>query len=248
MGIYHLVVAGVALAGSIPQGVDLADLRGWNIVVAEDAIESERFAAEEFQQIYQRAGGAELPITSEVTRDKHHVFIGAGAAMRASAVGFDVESFGQEDFRIVVRDGNIVIAGGQPRGTLYGVYTFLEDYLGVRFLTPDVTHVPPLGHWRVIEPVDRFFHPPMDFRWVSYEANYQRPDFAARMRLNAARLPASPVDGSDWTNAGKFGGRGSIFVTEHSFHRQLPPATYAADHPDYQLICEVATDSMGRSE
>ena len=43
----------------MPEGVDLAVLSGWDIVVAEDAIESEVFAAEEFQRLYQRAGGDE---------------------------------------------------------------------------------------------------------------------------------------------------------------------------------------------
>jgi len=41
----------------------------------------------------------------------------------------------------VVAKNNIAILGGAP-GTLYGVHTFLEDYLGVRFLKADITHVP----------------------------------------------------------------------------------------------------------
>ena len=228
-------IAGVSV-GTVPEGVDLAALRGWDIVVPEDAIESEVFAAEEFQRLYKRAGGLELPIVDEVRRPNRHVFIGPSGEMRGSAIGFDVESFGQEDLRIVIRDENIVIAGGRPRGTLYGVYTFLEDYLGVRFLTADHTHVPPLGHWRKVGPVDRFYHPPMDFRWVAYEANYSRPDFATHLRLNAARLPASPVDGKDWGNVGKYGGRTSMRHISHSFHHQLLPAKYAQDHPEYYCL------------
>ena len=68
--------------------------------------------------------------------------------MRRSELGFSVEKFGPEDLRVVIRDGNIVIAGGRPRGTLYGVYTFLEDYFDVRFLTADHTHVPKVGSQR----------------------------------------------------------------------------------------------------
>ena len=115
-----LVTASGASAGSVPEGVDLTALKGWDIVVAEDAIESEVFAAEEFQRFYKRAGGIELPIVHEIARPNRHVFIGPGGKMRGSAIGFDVESFGQEDLRIVIRDENIVIAGGRPRGTLYG--------------------------------------------------------------------------------------------------------------------------------
>ena len=36
----------------------------------------------------------------------------------------------------------LIIAGGKEKGTLYGVYTFLEDYLGVRNYSLEVTIVP----------------------------------------------------------------------------------------------------------
>ena len=231
-----LLAALAAGADPVPAGVDLADLSGWDIVVDTDAIASEVYAAREFQRIFRQAGGAELPIVPDATRPDRHVFIGPGAAMGRSAPGFDVASFGREDLRLVVRDGNIVIAGGRPRGTLYGVYTFLEDYLGVRFLTADHTHVPPLGRWRRIGPVDRFYHPPMDWRWVAYEANYADPAFAARLRLNAARVPAEPVDGKDWSGLGDYGGRTAMRHIGHSFNRQLPPASYARERPEYYCL------------
>ena len=224
------------VAETVPAGVNLAALHEWVIVVGADAIESERFAAEEFQRYYKRASSIELPIVGDAGDAAGHIFIGPSSAMRQSQVGFDVESFGQEDLRIIVRDANIAIAGGRPRGTLYGVYTFLEDYLGVRFLTPDHTHVPHVGNWRTIAPVDRFYHPQLDFRWVLYEANYQIPEYATKLRLNAARLPTCPVAGEDWSNAGKLGGRTSMQEIGHSFNRQLPPATYAKEHPEYYCL------------
>src|SRR6185295_8013188 len=118
-------------------------------------------AAEEFQQLFKQASGKELPVVHQIDRPNQHVFIGPSALMRENAVGFGTESFGQEDLRIVVRDGNISIAGGRPRGTLYGVYSFLEDYVGVRFLTADDTFVPKVGGWRIIGPVDRTYLPPL---------------------------------------------------------------------------------------
>ena len=224
------------VAEPVPVGVNLAQLHEWNIVVGADAIESERFAAEEFQRYYKRASGITLPIVDAPEIAAGHIFIGPGSAMHESDVGFDVDSFGQEDLRIIIRDGSIAIAGGRPRGTLYGVYAFLEDYLGVRFLTPDHTHVPHVGTWRLVGPVDRFYHPPLDYRWVGYEANYQLPAYATKLRLNAARLPSCPVAGDDWSNAGKLGGRTSMQVIGHSFNQQLPPASYAKEHPNYYCL------------
>jgi hypothetical protein len=74
--------------------------------------------------------------------------------MRASEVGFDTAKMGDEDLRIIIRRDNVAIAGGRPRGTLYGVYTFLEDYVGVRFLTPNHTHVPAIEAQHVLEEID----------------------------------------------------------------------------------------------
>ena len=54
------------------QGVDLAAMQGWDIVVADDAIASEIYAAEEFQEFFSQASGVKLPIVHKITRwDKH---------------------------------------------------------------------------------------------------------------------------------------------------------------------------------
>ena len=67
---------------AVPQGVDLAALEGWDIVVAEDAIPSEVYAAEEFQQHVAKATGVTLPIVKTTDRPDRHVMIGPGKLMR----------------------------------------------------------------------------------------------------------------------------------------------------------------------
>ncbi|MBN2307887.1 MAG: hypothetical protein JXR94_02885, partial [Candidatus Hydrogenedentes bacterium] len=179
------LLAWQALGAEGPEGVDLARLNGWDIVVAEDAIPAERYAADEFQGLFRQAAGIELPIVGKIDRPGRHVFIGESLPMRASRVGFRVDGFGPEDLRIVIRDANIAIAGGRPRGTLYGVYSFLEDYCGVRFLTPDHTHVPKLEAESVVGPVDRSYHPPFGgFRYPHFAVQWLNPAFGVRMRNN----------------------------------------------------------------
>ena len=143
-------------------------MEGWDVVVSEDASPGEVYAAEEFQSHFALASGLQLPIVRTTDRADRHVFIGPSEAMRTSAVGFDVGEFGSEDLRIVVRGNNIAIAGGRPSGTQYGVYTFLENYVGVRFLTVNHTHVPKIASPHVVSPVDYFYHPPLAFRSTSY--------------------------------------------------------------------------------
>jgi len=120
-----------AAAGE-PHGVDLASLGDWDIVVAEDALPSEKYAAEELQQHVALATGHTLPVFTCSDRPDRHVFVDPSKAMCEGELGFAVDDFGPEDLRIVIRDGNIAIVGGRPRGTLYGVYTFLDHITGTR--------------------------------------------------------------------------------------------------------------------
>ncbi len=48
----------------------------------------------------------------------------------------DLAGLGQEGYWLLTRGNCLVIAGGPPRGTLYGVYGLLEDHLGCRWFTP----------------------------------------------------------------------------------------------------------------
>ena len=223
------------LQAQTPRGVNLAAMQTWDIVVAEDALPSEKYAAEEFQELFRQASGVKLPIVRKINRLDRHVFIGPSLAMRSSNVGFGIKDFGEEDLRIIVRDGNIAIAGGRPRGTLYGVYTFLEDYLGIRFLTYDHTHVPPVGDWRVVGPIDRFYHPPLaPFRQSAYLETDQHPVFAARMRCNT-RFPdvSNPV-----REEARFGGLSAMRLINHSLHWWVPASKYGKTHPEYFALVD----------
>jgi len=219
VAIFLVLAASSAVAD--PAGVDLASLAGWDIVLAPDASPAEAYAAAEFRSLVAQAAGVTLPTVTVTDRDDRHVFIGTSRAMAQSAVGFDCAAMGSEALRIVVRNKLIAIAGGRPRGTLYGVYTFLEDYLGVRFLTADHTVVPKLAAKAVIGPLDRCYEPALSFRWSYYGETNRSPMLAARLRVNT--VAGDP----------KFGGRTGQALIGHSFGSQIPSRTYGKVHPEY---------------
>jgi len=200
------------------KGVDLHSMQAWDIVVASDAGPSEVYAGQEFRDYFGRATGIRLPLTGSAQGAAGHVLIGPGAARRNPA------EFGPEDLFISVDKGRIAICGGRPRGTLYGVYTFLEDYLGVRFLTADHTHVPLPAGPRTVVPIQRTYRPPLSFRWPYFGENVIAPDFSTRLRINTI------------TDEPRLGGRTPMGLISHTFHRCLPSSVYGTDHPDYYAL------------
>lgn len=230
--ISQFVLTACCAFGAVPRGVNLANLADWDIITGEGGPPSETYAAQEFQSLFAQASGIRLPIIRQANASvsaEHHVFIGSSSAMRASNVGFGTDEFEEEDFRIVVRDDNIAIAGSPQagaRGTLYGVYTFLEDYVGVRFLTADHTYVPAIGTWRIIGPLDRFYHPPLRFRWSYYGQTNRNPAFAARIRVNTV------------TDDAKLGGKTGLNLINHSFFHYVPSQTYGKEHPEYFALVD----------
>ena len=97
---------------------------------------------------------------------------------------------------------------------------FLENSVGVRFLTPEHTYVPEAGGLMI--PCGRYtYSPPFSFRWSYYRQNTERPEFAARLRVNTV------------TPDEKFGGKTRQNLINHSLYRQLPVSKYGETHPEY---------------
>ena len=231
-----LAIAVMATGARSAQRVDLADLIAdqWDIIVAKDASPSEKHAAVEFRNLFGRASGQYLHILDVPPRSDAigQVFIGPSDALSASNVAVSTRDMGEEDFRIIVRDGNIAIAGGRPRGTLYGVYTFLEDYVGIRFLSSDHTHVPRLAKSRPVGPLDRFHHPPFEYRRSYWAETIEDTRLATRLRINSCS-PQHPQKYCD--HLGGITGRKLI---NHSFQRQIPTRIYGKDHPEYYALID----------
>ena len=111
------------------------------IVIPKDRISSERTALAELIEYVGKATGVKLEAVSEEKAP-------AGPAIHLGATAFarqavpDLDRFGAEEWTVKTAGGSLVIAGGRPRGVLYGVYHFLEDVVGVRWLTQLVEYVP----------------------------------------------------------------------------------------------------------
>lgn len=212
------------LALAAPGEVLIPSFDGWCIVVSDSATPSERYAAEELHEFLLECTGVRLPLVSRADT-RPAIYVGDSKAFRQSSLYFSAEGYDEEEFRIRAKAGCIAIVGGQPRGTLYGVYQFCEDVLGVRFLTADHVYAPRCRG--VTVPYrDMRYRPPFSFRWSYYWEASSHPAFAARLRLNT--LTPDP----------RFGGVTSDVLISHTLHYQVPVADFRDSHPEYFALVD----------
>ena len=145
-----------------------------------------------------------------------------------------LEDAPEGDGFVIRRDRQgVTVAGGSPRGTLYGVYAFIERYMGVRFLTPDTEYIPSKAPLPLPEKIDVCERPAFAFRenqW--YEAcmsgtDEQNADFAVK----TANL------GSMCTLDERHGGN-VVYPGSHTFDTLCPASVYFDSHPEYFALVD----------
>lgn len=207
------------------RSLPVASMANWKIVCAPVATESEKYAAKEFQTLFQEMTGCTLPIVETAPVDSGAVLIGPDA-VRQAAPGVQFPPLGEEGLGIEIGARRICITGGRPRGTLYGVYDLFEEECGARFLTFDCTAFPPGAATRELHLGKRHLVPQFSFRWSYYGECNRRPDFAARLRVNT--ISDDP----------KLGGRTGYRLVSHNVASLVPPAKFGKEHPEFYALVD----------
>jgi hypothetical protein len=193
------------------------------IIIPVDAIPSERYAAEELQKYLERISGVKLPIaTDDQPVSRYEILLGNNMHLRGLGLQVDLAKLGPEGFLIKTFNNYLVILGGRPRGTLYGVYALLEEKLGVRWFTPEVEYVPRMKRIE-ISPLNEVQVPALEYREVFWREMLRDADFAARHRLN----------GQHYHLTEKHGGRAAVFYPFVHSLDQLIPREVCEQQPDF---------------
>lgn len=192
------------------------------IVVSAAASGCERHAAEELQEFLRQISGARLVVvTDETPLAEKEIILGDSAHLQALGADIDLQSLGNEGFVIKTVGSRLVIAGGKPRGTMYGVYTFLEEYLGCRWFSSKVSRIPKQEKIE-IGAIDERQVPALEYR-EPYYSDALDADWAARNKMNSSFAHLDEARGGKVVY--------SHFV--HTFYQLVPPEKYFAEHPEY---------------
>lgn len=201
-----------------------------------------RFAAEELQAFIDRATGVTVNIVNRRSGTLPAIVLGDNPWVRQAA-GIDVGQLPRDGFRIkrtadviyiAGRDDPFVdpkrmLAGGAPNsemGTLFGVYDFLERFVGARFyFAGDIGTVVPRTRVLSVPGMDIAEAPDFVARKVSYYGSYwdENADKAtARSAQNLTRL--------------RWRGETSLVPCCHSMARSGLSKRFAVTNPEYFAI------------
>lgn len=218
-----------------------ADVVLWNegttnydILVGKDASASERTAAKELAFFLEQVSGVKFLVREvanfhDVQQDnpyapkvRKHLCVGH-LACKLVWNACKRYALDDEGFEITEYEGNLLINGGQQRGTMYGVYTLLDEQVGVHWYTPSYTHIPHRSSCTV-NPTGSFA-PPVFYRYdYGYDA-IRNEVWCVRNRMNMLPSPC--------TN--EYGGIESYWGA-HTFQKLLPADEYFAQHPEYYSL------------
>jgi len=198
----------------------------YSILISEAASPSEQRAASELQRFIEEMTGAHLPIITDGEEPEGDlVLVGESNQVRKLGLKIPFDTLGAEGFVLRTEGAHLIIAGGKQRGTMYGVYTFL-DRLGCRWFTTEVSVIPKKPTL-VVKPLNEWQKPAFEYREPFFTEAADK-DWAARNKVNGSfqRLDAST------------GGKVSYFPFVHSFYSILPPSQYFQDHPEYYALVD----------
>lgn len=201
------------------------------IVTSENPDECIKTAANELQTYIEKVSGAELEIITEgkLSENGKAILIGE-TQLEKEIIDIDRSSIKADGFRLYSDGKYFVIAGADSRGTLYGVYTFLEDYLGIRWFTPTLEVVPENEDIIVDANIDRTVEPSFSVR---------RNDCAG---TNDAHRARTKMNVSFWQPATAHGGALTYVVWDASLPSLVPDSLFA-EHPEYFALQEDGTRS-----
>lgn len=165
----------------------------YRIVVSESADVSTRAVAEDFADLLRQITGATFPMVTDATPAGEAEIVIGDDNRRLAALGLAnfTNGFADGEYEIRSAGKHLIIAGAGDRGTINGIYGFLQDHLDCRFFTPGVTRIPTRDRLEVTLDADR--RRPA-FRWRSMDPPmHWDAAWTARNRLNECKTDGGPA-------------------------------------------------------
>jgi len=181
----------------------------YKIIIPADATYIEKQSATVLQDYIQKISNCKIPVTAQnYSTSAQQIIIGRNKIIPQR----DMKGLGDDGFIIKKINNSLILTGGSRKGTLYSVYTLLEDYLGCRMYTSKDIFVPQNSTISLPANVSRREVPTFGYRITFFEDS-DKKDYCDFHKMNYTF--------ENW----------GLWV--HSFEVLVPKDKYFQTHPEY---------------
>lgn len=191
---------------------------------------SELNAAHTLQNYIAQICGVTLPLVTDETAIQAKEIIVGKTNREGGGYTVDRAALGAEGLMVKTVGQKLVIAGGEKRGTLYGVYTFLEDVLGCHWYTSTLIVVPHTDDLKIPVDIDITQKPVFEYRETDWLSPHD-PAYSVANKLNGNTY--RQLSEEQGGTMGYTGGFCHTLTTSI-----LPSSVYFAEHPEYYAYRE----------
>jgi len=183
----------------------------------------EQTAAKELKTCLDEITTIDWIIASEkdIPENAPQILIGNSMLAKKFFPEIDQDIIPYDGIEIHLKGNKLLLTGHKQRGTLYAVYTFLENVLGVRWWTSTEKKIPTYKTFK-LKPLNISYAPGLIYREAYYKDALDTI-FATRIKYNGHFQNIAP----------EYGGHHRFTYFVHSFYALIPPKKYFADHPEW---------------
>lgn len=236
--VIFFVVLLILLSQGYSQALTLVEncKSNYTIVISNEASLTEHHGAQELQMYLQMISGCYIPILQDVQEPTGPmILVGRSNKLQQIDSSIDYDKLGNEGFVVKTVGENIILTGGKLRGTMYAVYSFLEDVLGCRWYTPECSVIPKKSTI-TLQSLNSMQKPAFKQRDVFWDIA-KDADWSARNRVTSASSDL------DIQRGGKV-----ILNGVHTLNGLLSHFDYWEDHPEYFSIQSSGKREWKRSQ
>lgn len=189
------------------------DKNGFTVIVPKDYSETEEYAASEICKYFYDVTGTKITWTPDtgyrLSNEDTYISIGytqlyIDGLRKHGLVDLSKETLNEDGFNIFSIGFNVFISSYNDRGILYGAYQFIEETLGVKFVSQDYTYIPKKDKVLLYE-YDKTYVPIFPQRaYLNYAVFYNDYDYVAHMRYNTdyCIMPSYLGGSTKWVQLG----------------------------------------------
>lgn len=201
------------------------DVTKASIVISENASITDKYAAERLKYYLDSITGCDIPIITDTTESEYEISV--GATKRAEIISTDTPD---GSYTISSDSKSVIISGAGKKGTINGVYYFLEEYCDCHWYESEVIIIPENNNLKVPTEIN-----------VSYTPFFEYTETDTTSAKDAEFSIANGLTGGIYKSLSAEQGYAVEYIggSSHTLVNQYcKPSKYFDSHPEYYALVD----------